>query len=217
MREPKGLYAPIEYVLSLGGKRIRPVLMLLSYQLYKENVDDILSQAAGIETYHNYTLLHDDLMDRADMRRNKPTVHKVWDENTAILSGDAMLVLAYRLMNNCPDSYLKQVMDIFSQTALEICEGQQWDMEFETRSDVTVSEYIEMIRLKTSVLLSAALKIGAVLGDASEEDAQKLYDFGIKMGLAFQLQDDFWMYMGIRKYLERILEGISCVIKKRLC
>ena len=123
MREPKGLYAPIEYVLSLGGKRIRPVLMLLSYQLYKENVDDILSQAAGIETYHNYTLLHDDLMDRADMRRNKPTVHKVWDENTAILSGDAMLVLAYRLMNNCPDSYLKQVMDIFSQTALEICEG----------------------------------------------------------------------------------------------
>ena len=125
--------------LSLGGKRIRPVLMLLSYQLYKENVDDILPQAAGIETYHNYTLLHDDLMDCADMRRNKPTVHKVWDENTAILSGDAMLVLAYRLMNNCPERYLKQVMDIFSQTALEICEGQQWDMEFETRNDVTVS------------------------------------------------------------------------------
>ena len=166
VREPKGLYAPIEYVLSLGGKRIRPVLMLLSYQLYKENVDDILPQAAGIETYHNYTLLHDDLMDCADMRRNKPTVHKVWDENTAILSGDAMLVLAYRLMNNCPERYLKQVMDIFSQTALEICEGQQWDMEFETRNDVTVPEYMEMIRLKTSVLLSAALKIGAVLGAA---------------------------------------------------
>ena len=190
VREPKGLYAPIEYVLSLGGKRIRPVLMLLSYQLYKENVDDILPQAAGIETYHNYTLLHDDLMDCADMRRNKPTVHKVWDENTAILSGDAMLVLAYRLMNNCPERYLKQVMDIFSQTALEICEGQQWDMEFETRNDVTVPEYMEMIRLKTSVLLSAALKIGAVLGGASEDDARKLYDFGIKMGLAFQLQDD---------------------------
>ena len=191
VREPKGLYAPIEYVLSLGGKRIRPVLMLLSYQLYKENVDDILPQAAGIETYHNYTLLHDDLMDCADMRRNKPTVHKVWDENTAILSGDAMLVLAYRLMNNCPERYLKQVMDIFSQTALEICEGQQWDMEFETRNDVTVPEYMEMIRLKTSVLLSAALKIGAVLGGASEDDARKLYDFGIKMGLAFQLQDDY--------------------------
>ena len=190
VREPKGLYAPIEYVLSLGGKRIRPVLMLLSYQLYKENVDDILPQAAGIETYHNYTLLHDDLMDCADMRRNKPTVHKVWDENTAILSGDAMLVLAYRLMNNCPERYLRQVMDIFSQTALEICEGQQWDMEFETRNDVTVPEYMEMIRLKTSVLLSAALKIGAVLGGASEDDARKLYDFGIKMGLAFQIQDD---------------------------
>lgn len=191
MREPKGLYTPIEYVLSLGGKRIRPVLMLLSYQLYKENVDSILSQAAGIETYHNYTLLHDDLMDRADMRRNKPTVHKVWDENTAILSGDAMLVLAYRLMADCPDEYLKRVMNIFTRTALEICEGQQWDVEFETRNDVTVPEYIEMIRLKTSVLLAAALKIGAVMGGASEEESQKLYDFGIKMGLAFQLQDDF--------------------------
>ncbi|GFH99184.1 polyprenyl synthetase family protein [uncultured Phocaeicola sp.] len=214
MREPKGLYAPIEYVLSLGGKRIRPVLMLLSYQLYKDNVDDILSQAAGIETYHNYTLLHDDLMDRADMRRNKPTVHKVWDENTAILSGDAMLVLAYRLMNNCPDRYLKQVMDIFSQTALEICEGQQWDMEFETRNDVTVSEYIEMIRLKTSVLLSAALKIGAVLGGASEDDAQKLYDFGIKMGLAFQLQDDFLDVYGDPKVFGKNIGGDILCNKK---
>lgn len=190
-REPKGLYAPVEYVLSLGGKRIRPVLMLLAYNLYKEDVERILPQAAGIETYHNYTLLHDDLMDRADMRRNKPTVHKVWGENTAILSGDAMLVLAYRLMADCSGDCLKEVMDIFSETALEICEGQQWDMEFESRTDVTVPEYIEMIRLKTSVLLSAALKIGAVLGGASEADAQKLYDFGIHMGLAFQLQDDF--------------------------
>ncbi|MDO4181859.1 MAG: polyprenyl synthetase family protein [Bacteroidales bacterium] len=191
VREPKGLYAPIEYVLSLGGKRIRPVLMLLAYQLYKENVDEILPQAAGIETYHNYTLLHDDLMDRADMRRNKPTVHKVWDDNTAILSGDAMLVLAYRLMGECSGVYLKRVMDVFTQTAMEICEGQQWDMEFESREDVTVPEYIEMIRLKTSVLLAASLKIGALLGDASAEDMQKLYDFGISMGLAFQLQDDF--------------------------
>lgn len=191
MREPRGLYTPIEYVLSIGGKRIRPLLMLLTYNLYKEGVDKILSQAAGIETYHNYTLLHDDLMDRADMRRNKPTVHKVWDDNTAILSGDAMLVLAYQLMGNCSEKYLKRVMDIFTQTALEICEGQQWDVEFETRNDVTVPEYIEMIRLKTSVLLAAALKIGAVMGDASPQDTQKLYDFGIKMGLAFQLQDDF--------------------------
>lgn len=191
MREPRGLYTPIEYVLSLGGKRIRPLLMLLAYNLYKENVDAILSQAAGIETYHNYTLLHDDLMDKADMRRNKPTVHKIWNDNTAILSGDAMLVLAYRLMADCPEKYLKPIMDVFTQTALEICEGQQWDVEFETRNDVTVDEYIEMIRLKTSVLLAAALKIGAVMGDALPEDTQKLYDFGIKMGLAFQLQDDF--------------------------
>lgn len=204
VREPKGLYAPIEYVLSLGGKRIRPVLMLLSYQLYKENVDDILPQAAGIETYHNYTLLHDDLMDCADMRRNKPTVHKVWDENTAILSGDAMLVLAYRLMNNCPERYLRQVMDIFSQTALEICEGQQWDMEFETRNDVTVPEYMEMIRLKTSVLLSAALKIGAVLGGLRKMMPANYTISVSKWDWHSSYRMIIWMCMGIRKCLEKI-------------
>ena len=192
MREPEGLYDPIEYVLGLGGKRLRPVLMLLAYNLYKEDVERIFPQAAGIETYHNFTLLHDDLMDNADMRRGKPTVHKKWDENTAILSGDAMLILAYQfMMQDCPTEYMKEVMDVFGRTALEVCEGQQWDMEFETRTDVTVDEYIEMIRLKTSVLLSGALKIGAILGGASAEDARLLYDFGIKMGLAFQLQDDY--------------------------
>lgn len=192
MRNPMGLYDPIEYVLGLGGKRLRPVLMLLAYNLYKEDVTRIFSQAAGIETYHNFTLLHDDLMDKADMRRNKPTVHKKWDENTAILSGDAMLILAYQfMMKECPLDCVGRVMEVFGRTALEVCEGQQWDMEFEHRLDVAVDEYIGMIRLKTSVLLAAALKIGAVLGGASEEDAQLLYDFGIKMGLAFQLQDDF--------------------------
>ena len=190
MREPMGLYDPIEYVLGLGGKRLRPVLMLLAYNLYKEDVTRIFSQAAGIETYHNFTLLHDDLMDKADMRRNKPTVHKKWDENTAILSGDAMLILAYQfMMKKCPLECVERVMEVFGRTALEVCEGQQWDMEFEHRLDVTVDEYIEMIRLKTSVLLAAALKIGAILGGAPEKDAQLLYDFGIKMGLAFQLQD----------------------------
>ena len=190
-RPPKGLYDPIQYELSLGGKRIRPVLMLMAYNLYKEDVDSILSQAAGLETYHNHTLLHDDVMDKADMRRNKPTVHRVWNENAAILSGDAMLILAYRLMADCPSDKLKEVLDVFTQTTMEIYEGQQWDMEFETRMDVSVDEYIEMIRLKTSVLLAAALKIGACMAGASVDDADKLYDFGVSMGLAFQLQDDW--------------------------
>ena len=190
-RPPQGLYAPISYELSLGGKRIRPVLMLMAYNLYKEDIDTILPQAAGLETYHNHTLLHDDLMDKADMRRNKQTVHKVWGENAAILSGDAMLILAYRLMADCASDKLKKVLDLFTETTMEICEGQQWDMEFETRMDVTVDEYIEMIRLKTSVLLAAALKIGALMADAPEAEADKLYEFGVKMGLAFQLQDDY--------------------------
>ncbi len=190
-RPPVGLYAPVEYVLALGGKRIRPLLMLMAYNMYKEEVDDILSAAAGIETYHNYTLLHDDLMDKADLRRGNPTVHKKWDENTAILSGDTMLVLAYKLMCNSSPTYLKEVMDVFNETALEIGEGQQYDMEFETRTDVTVEEYLEMIRLKTSVLLAASLKIGALSAGAPAEDAEQLYDFGLQLGLAFQLQDDY--------------------------
>ena len=191
-REPKGLYEPIRYVLSLGGKRIRPVLMLMAYNLYKEEVDSVLPVAVGLETYHNYTLLHDDLMDKADMRRNKPTVHKVWNENTAILSGDTMLVLAYQQMCRIDNPVLlKKVLDIFTEMALEIGEGQQYDMEFETRDDVTEEEYIEMIRLKTSVLLASALKIGALLGGASDKEACLLYDYGVQVGLAFQLQDDY--------------------------
>lgn len=189
-RTPKGLYDPVSYVLSLGGKRIRPVLMLMAYNLYREDVRSILQPATGIEVYHNYTLLHDDLMDRADMRRGKATVHKVWNDNVAVLSGDAMLVLAYQFMAQCASEKLKDVMDLFSQTALEICEGQQLDMEFEQRKDVKEGEYIEMIRLKTSVLLAASLKIGAILGGAPEKDANALYDFGVNLGLAFQLKDD---------------------------
>lgn len=190
-RSPQGLYAPITYVLSMGGKRIRPVLMLMAYNLYKEDVTRIFALATGIEVYHNYTLLHDDLMDRADRRRGKETVHKVWGDNAAILSGDAMLVLAYQFMAQCPAEHLKEVMDLFSLTALEICEGQQLDMEFEDRKDVKEEEYLEMIRLKTSVLLAASLKIGAILGGASAEDAERLYDFGMNLGVAFQLKDDF--------------------------
>lgn len=189
-RTPQGLYDPVGYVLSMGGKRIRPVLMLMAYNLYKEDLARIYGPATGIEVYHNYTLLHDDLMDRADRRRGKETVHKVWNDNTAILSGDAMLVLAYRFMAKCPVDCLKEVMELFSLTALEICEGQQMDMEFELRKDVREEEYLEMIRLKTGVLLAASLKIGALLGGASAEDAGHLYDFGMNLGVAFQLKDD---------------------------
>lgn len=189
-RQPEGLYEPVSYVLSLGGKRIRPLLMLMAYNLYKEDVELIFSPATGIEVYHNYTLLHDDLMDKAEMRRGKSTVHKVWNENAAILSGDAMLVLAYQFMAAYPSASLKEVLDLFSMTALEICEGQQMDMEFESRKDVSEAEYLEMIRLKTSVLLACSLKIGAVLAGASQEDADRLYDFGINLGVAFQLKDD---------------------------
>ncbi len=189
---PVGLYDPIEYVLGMGGKRLRPVLLLLAYNLYRDDVERAFPQAAGIETYHNFTLLHDDLMDKADMRRGCPTVHKKWDENTAILSGDAMLILAYRyVLQGCPPKYVHAVSESFGRTALGVCEGQQWDMEFESRDDVTVDEYIEMIRLKTSVLLAGSLEIGAILAGASIQDTQALYDFGVKMGLAFQLQDDY--------------------------
>ena len=190
-RQPQGLYAPIKYVLSLGGKRIRPVLMLMAYNMYREDVDRIMPVALGLEVYHNFTLLHDDLMDRADVRRGKPCVHKVWNDNTAILSGDNMLVMAYQMMSRCPSSALPSVISIFTETALQIDEGQQYDMDFEQRTDVTEREYLEMIRLKTSVLLACALQIGALLGGASEADAQALYAYGEKVGLAFQLQDDY--------------------------
>uniref|UniRef100_A0AB33IXS9 Polyprenyl synthetase family protein n=1 Tax=Prevotella sp. GTC17254 TaxID=3236794 RepID=A0AB33IXS9_9BACT len=190
-RKPAVLYDPVKYVLSIGGKRIRPTLMLLAYNLYKDHPEDILSSACALETYHNYTLLHDDLMDEAEMRRGKETVHKRWSPNAAILSGDSMLVLAYERMLQCGAKHMKEVLDLFTETALEIGEGQQYDMDFETRNDVTESEYIEMIRLKTSVLLACAMKIGAILADASAEDADNLYRFGEQIGLAFQLQDDF--------------------------
>ena len=190
-RKPESLYAPIRYVLSMGGKRIRPTLMLLAYNLYKDDPASILMPACALETYHNFTLLHDDLMDRADMRRGKPTAHKKWGDNAAVLSGDAMLVQAYERMMQVPDDKIRPVMELFNNTSLEICEGQQLDMEFETRTDVTEDEYIEMIRLKTSVLLACALKMGAVLADAPGADADNLYHFGEKIGLAFQLQDDY--------------------------
>jgi geranylgeranyl diphosphate synthase type II len=189
-RKPKSLYEPVQYVLSLGGKRIRPVLMLLGYNMWRERPQDILMPAIGLETYHNYTLLHDDLMDKADMRRGHETVHRRWDANKAILSGDSMLVLAYQRVAQVPAEKLKAVLELFTETALEIGEGQEYDMAFETRNDVTEDEYIEMIRLKTSVLLACALKMGAILADAPQADAERIYQVGEQLGLAFQLQDD---------------------------
>ena len=188
-------------------KRIRPSFVLMAYNLFHDDVDRILPVATALETYHNYTLLHDDLMDKADMRRGRPTVHKKWDDNTAILSGDTMLVLAYEHLAKCDTKYLKPALDLFTETALEVSEGQQFDMEFETRNDVAEEEYIEMIRLKTSVLLACALKMGAVVAGASDADANALYAFGEKVGLAFQLQDDLLDVYGDPKVFGKAIGG----------
>ena len=213
-RKPSGLYDPVKYVLSMGGKRIRPVLMLLSYGLFKDDVESVLMPACALEAYHNYTLLHDDLMDNADMRRGHETVHRKWDANTAILSGDSMLVLAYERMAKCNPVYLSDVLHTFTETALEIGEGQQYDMEFETRNDVTEDEYIEMIRLKTSVLLACAQKIGAILAGASKQDQDNLYKFGEQIGLAFQLQDDYLDVYGDPKVFGKKVGGDIICNKK---
>lgn len=213
-RKPFALYEPAQYVLAAGGKRIRPVLMLLGYNLYKDDPQSILWTASGLETYHNYTLLHDDLMDKADVRRGRPTVHKKWDDNTAILSGDAMLVQAYERIAMCADDKLRDVLSCFTETALQIGEGQQYDMDFENRMDVEESEYIEMIRLKTSVLLACALKIGAILAGASKEDQENLYHFGENIGLAFQLQDDYLDVYGDERVFGKAIGGDICNNKK---
>ena len=204
--EPDGLYAPIRYALSVGGKRLRPVLMMLAYELWKENGEDVLQQAVALEMYHNFTLLHDDVMDNADMRRGRPTVHKKWDVNTAILSGDNMLCLAVKWMGTNPE-----VARTFIDTMIEINHGQQFDVDFEKRDDVTEAEYIEMIRLKTSVLLACALKIGALMAGAPQEDVERLYDFGVSLGLAFQLQDDYLdVYGDPEKFGKKIGGDILC-------
>ena len=213
-RHPASLYDPVKYVLSLGGKRIRPVLMLLGYNLWREQPEDILMTACGIETYHNYTLLHDDLMDNADLRRGHETVHRRWNANTAILSGDSMLVLAYERVAQVPAEKLRSVLDLFTITALEIGEGQEYDMSFETRMDVTEDEYIEMIRLKTSVLLACSLKIGAILAGAPQADADRLYRLGEQIGLAFQLQDDLLDVYGDPKVFGKAVGGDIASNKK---
>lgn len=187
---PKQLYQPIDYVMGLGGKRMRPILLLMAYQLFDKNIEKAISPALGIEIFHNFTLLHDDIMDNAPIRRGKQTVHEKWNNNVAILSGDTMLVQAYQFMGNVDKNVIKQVLSVFSKAAIQVCEGQQRDMDFETQSDVSISDYLKMIEYKTAVLLAAALQIGGITGGTSLKEQNHLYEFGRNLGIAFQLKDD---------------------------
>jgi len=190
-KEPKNLYAPINYILKLGGKRLRPVLTLLTAEIFGENAIKAMNAALSVEVFHNFSLVHDDIMDDAPLRRGQETVHEKWDLNTGILSGDAMLIMAYQLFENYDSDIFQALAKLFSKTALEVCEGQQYDVDFETRNDVTISEYLRMIEYKTAVLVGAAMKMGAIIAKASAEDQNAIYDFGRYLGIAFQLQDDY--------------------------
>jgi geranylgeranyl diphosphate synthase type II len=214
-RQPEGLYKPVEYILSIGGKRIRPMLCMLGCALYdKSNVDQCLYPAVGLELFHNFTLLHDDIMDASEMRRNKPTVHIKWDDRTAILSGDAMMILAYQMVTRAPAGNLPKVLELFNRTAIEVCEGQQYDMYFESRMDIRGDEYLEMIRLKTAVLLGACLQTGAIIGGASDQASEALYKFGCDAGMAFQLQDDWLDVYGDEEKFGKPIGGDIVINKK---
>ena len=191
VKEPKGLYDPIEYILNLGGKRLRPVLTLMTAHIFSSDYKKALSAALSIEVFHNFSLVHDDIMDDAPLRRGEETVHEKWNINTGILSGDAMLIMAYQLFELYDASVFQELAKLFSKTALEVCEGQQYDIDFETRTDVTIPEYLKMIEYKTAVLVGAAMKMGAIVAEASEEDQNSIYNFGRNLGIAFQLQDDY--------------------------
>jgi len=207
LEEPKKLFEPIEYILQDGGKRLRPVLLLMATNLYKDNVEDAIIPAVGVEIFHNYTLLHDDVMDNADIRRGRPTVHKKWDKNVAILSGDAAAITAYKYLVKCDDKYLRSAITIFNKVAMDVCKGQQYDMEFETRNDVTAEEYVYMIYLKTAALIAGSLKLGAAFGGASEKEMDMLYNFGKYLGIAFQLQDDHLDVYGDEKTFGKRIGG----------
>jgi geranylgeranyl diphosphate synthase type II len=205
--KPKGLYDPIRYMLSLGGKRMRPILTLMACDAFKGDLNHAINPALGIEVFHNFTLLHDDIMDNAPLRRSKPTVHEKWNSNIAILAGDAMFVQSCQLVMDAPSNVVKDVMQVFTKTALEVCEGQQYDMDFESMNEVTIEEYIDMIRLKTAVLLGASLKIGALIADADLNAANHLYDFGVNLGIAFQLQDDILDVYGDAEHFGKQVGG----------
>lgn len=190
-KEPRNLYEPIHYILGLGGKRIRPVLTLMTAEIFETDYKKALPAALAVEVFHNFSLVHDDIMDDAPLRRGQTTVHEKWDLNTGILSGDAMLILAYQYFENYQPKIFRKLAKLFSKTALQVCEGQQWDVDFETRDDVTFPEYLKMIEYKTAVLVAAAMKMGAIIAQSSKENAKLIYDFGLNLGLAFQLQDDY--------------------------
>ena len=190
-KEPKNLYDPIHYILGLGGKRMRPVLTLMSAEVFDADYKKALPAALAVEVFHNFSLIHDDIMDDAPLRRGNVTVHEKWDINTGILSGDAMLILAYQYFEKYEPAIFRELAKLFSKTALEVCEGQQWDVDFEIRTDVSIPEYLKMIQYKTAVLVAAAMKMGAIIAETSQENANLIYDFGLNLGLAFQLQDDY--------------------------
>ena len=190
-KEPKNLYDPIHYILGLGGKKMRPILTLMSAEIFDCSYEKALPAALAVEVFHNFSLIHDDIMDDAPLRRGHQTVHEKWDVNTGILSGDAMLILAYQYFEQYEPVVFRDLAKLFSKTALEVCEGQQWDVDFETRNDVTIAEYLKMIEYKTAVLVAAAMKMGAIIAETSNENAHLIYEFGLNLGLAFQLQDDY--------------------------
>ena len=210
-REPYGLYEPIEYTLAAGGKRVRPQLAMIASQMFGGKDENVLPAALALEVFHNFTLLHDDVMDKAEVRRGRPTVHVKWNENTAILSGDQMIIEAYKLLSGVPADKLPKVLQLFNKMATEICEGQQYDVDFESQEHVTIDEYLKMIRLKTSVLLANALQTGAYIAGADEQAQEALYQFGINIGLAFQIQDDILDVWGDPKTFGKAIGGdISC-------
>lgn len=211
VEEPYSLFEPIKYIMEDGGKRLRPVLTLMAYNLYRDDIEKALKSAIGIEVFHNYTLLHDDVMDDAELRRGRQTVHKKWNSNVAILSGDAAAITAYKYIETCEDLYLRRVIDGFNQVAMDVCKGQQYDMEFETRNDVTEEEYIQMIYLKTSVLIAGSMRHGALIAGAPEHEYRELYDFGGYLGLVFQLQDDYLdVYGDVEEFGKKIGGDILC-------
>ncbi|PQJ71858.1 polyprenyl synthetase family protein [Polaribacter butkevichii] len=207
VNEPKNLYEPIDYIIKLGGKRMRPILTLMAADIFSGTYEKAMPAALAVEVFHNFTLIHDDIMDDAPLRRGKVTVHEKWDINTGILSGDAMLILAYQYFENYEPIVFQKLAKLFSKTALEVCDGQQLDVDFETRNDVTIDEYINMIRLKTSVLVAAALKMGAIVAETSDENANLIYEFGLNLGIAFQLQDDYLDTFGDPKTFGKQIGG----------